>query len=98
MMVMTCHLLYFLLPRYISSTFLEKSIGQDGYCRSGVLSCVQSCVQSGVQSGLQSDVQSCVQSYGLRYGIQSVRNEGLSENDVQNNWSAFDNGKLSREP
>ena len=86
--------------------FLEKSISQNGYCQSGVLSCarscvpsgVRSCVQSCVQSGVPSDVQSCVQSYGLRYGIQSVRNEGLSENDVQNNWSAFDNGKLSREP
>jgi len=43
-------------------------------------------------------VLSCVRSYGLRYGIQSVRNEGLSVYEVQKNWSAFQNDKLSWEP
>ena len=69
----------------------NKSIGQYGHCQGYcVLSCVQSCVQSCVRS--------CVQSYGLRYGIQSVRNEGLSVCEVQKNWSAFQNDKLSWEP
>ena len=61
----------------------NKSIGQYGHCQGY---CVLSCVQS------------CVRSYGLRYGIQSVRNEGLSVYEVQKNWSAFQNDKLSWEP